>query len=333
MRRYLALTAAATTSMVVLAFTVPLAVLVRDKAGQQAVARASLEAQSLVSVLTAVRDPQSRAQVVERLRQRTADDITLYLPDGTTVGVPAAVDAGVTEAMQGKAFTRARQGGRDVLVPVVADNGQTMVVRVGVPASKLRRGLARAYALLALVALSLLGIAIVVADRLARFFVRPIDDLAATARTLEAGDLQARAAVAKPVEVAEVGNALNRLAQRILDMIAAEREALADMSHRLRTPLTALRLEAESITIAEEAARFGASVDELAAALDDLIAEARRPSAGPVELVDLADVVAERARFWSALADEQERPFVLHVDPGELHIAVSRTQLVAAVDA
>ena len=339
MRRYLALTAAATTSMVVLAFVAPLAVLIRDKATQQAVARASLEAQSLVAVLAAVHDPSSMAQAVDGLRQRTSDQITLYLPDGTAVGTPVAVDASVLQAMQGKAFTRRRGQGRDVLVPLVTGDGQTMVVRVGVPPSRLRRGLGQAYALLALVAFCLFGVALFVADRLARFIVRPIDDMAVTAQRLEAGDLAARAAAAKPAEVAAVGHALNRLAQRILDMLASEREALADMSHRLRTPLTALRLEAESISVPDEAARVGASVDALTGAVDELIAQARRPTqasrptAVPRTTVDLAGVARERARFWSALADDQERPFAVSIAGGDLRVAGSRSQLVAAVDA
>ena len=39
-----------------------------------------------------------------------------------------------------------------------------------------------------------------------------------------------------------MGSALNLLADRIDELIVADREAVADLSHRLRTPLTALRL-------------------------------------------------------------------------------------------
>ena len=41
--------------------------------------------------------------------------------------------------------------------------------------------------------------------------------------------------------------AVNRLAGRIGELLAAEREAAANLAHRLRTPLTALRLDAEAL--------------------------------------------------------------------------------------
>ena len=50
-----------------------------------------------------------------------------------------------------------------------------------------------------------------------------------------------------PEEVRRVGAALNRLAGRIDELLAAERETVADLSHRLRTPLTAVRLDVESL--------------------------------------------------------------------------------------
>jgi signal transduction histidine kinase len=43
-------------------------------------------------------------------------------------------------------------------------------------------------------------------------------------------------------ELADAARALNRLADRIDELRAAERERVADLSHRLRTPLTGLRL-------------------------------------------------------------------------------------------
>ena len=57
------------------------------------------------------------------------------------------------------------------------------------------------------------------------------------------------------------GSGLNRLAARIGDLLAHERETVADLSHRLRTPLTALRIDAESLRNFEEMTQLTADVD------------------------------------------------------------------------
>src|SRR3954451_9738183 len=98
MRRRLAILAAATTSMVVIAFVLPLAFLLRDLATQRAVTKAVLESQSLVSVLAVV-DPATRPGVVESLRAHTSDEVSVFLPDGAVLGQPARADAAVAEAM------------------------------------------------------------------------------------------------------------------------------------------------------------------------------------------------------------------------------------------
>src|SRR5262249_23660890 len=136
-----------------------------------------------------------------------------------------------------------------------------------------------------------------------------------------------------PWEVAEVGHALNRLAARITDLVAAERESLADLSHRLRTPLTALRLQADSLADPVEAGDVGAAVDPLGGAVASLIPEARRPSEGSHEGADAVTVVGERVRFWSALADEQDRRLTVDVANGPLTVPVAATALGDAMDA
>ena len=94
---------------------------------------------------------------------------------------------------------------------------------------------------------TLFVLSLVVADRLARSMTRPITELALTAERLGRGDLAARVEPAGPDEVREVGPALNRLAARISELLTRERESVADLSHRLRTPVTALRLDAEAL--------------------------------------------------------------------------------------
>ena len=116
----------------------------------------------------------------------------------------------------------------------------------------------------------------------------------------------ARAPTDGPREIAEVGAALNRLADRIDELIAEERETVADLSHRLRTPLTALRLDAEALRDPAEAERVGTHVSVLERMLTAVIHAARRPQReGRMPSCDATAVVGERVAFWSALAEDQ----------------------------
>jgi signal transduction histidine kinase len=149
---------------------------------------------------------------------------------------------------------------------------------------------------------------------------------------LAAGDLDARAARGGPSEVREVARSLNHLAERIRDLIWQERESIADLSHRLRTPLTALRLEAEAAEPPESGGRLTAQVHALEHAVTALIEDARRRSGGPGSC-DAAGVTGERVAFWLVLAEDQGR--VMHTDlwPGPLLAGVAAGDLAACLDA
>jgi signal transduction histidine kinase len=145
------------------------------------------------------------------------------------------------------AFAIQTQCGVEVLVAVQGLPRGTAVIRTFVPGAELRTGVVRAWLLLCVVGLGLLVLSVAVADQLARSLVRPLGDLARASDLLAAGHLASRAQVTGPPEVRQVSAGLNRLAERIGALLAHERETVADLSHRLRTPLTALRINAESL--------------------------------------------------------------------------------------
>jgi signal transduction histidine kinase len=191
----------------------------------------------------------------------------------------------------------------------------------------------RTWLVLAGLGLVLLVLALVVADRLARSLTRPITDLAGTADRLGSGDLRARATPAGPPEVRAVGTAVNRLAGRIGELLTAERESAADLAHRLRTPLTALRLDAEALS-GPDRDRLLADVDAVSRGVDEVINEARRPvREGLGEGCDATAVVVARAHFWSALASDEGRRLQIEAPAVPLPVRVSADDLAAAVDA
>ena len=181
----------------------------------------------------------------------------------------------------------------------------------------------------------LIVVAVLAADRLGRSIVRPMSDLAGAARSLGDGDLETRVDPEGPEEVAEVGEAFNFLAGRLDELLAAERESVADLSHRLRTPLTALRLQAERMSQGEEAEGLLADVDRMERAVDRMIAEARAPSsesAGERKMSDLAAVVRHRTDFWAVLAEEQERTAMVEVADDQIWVPLGAAELGAVVD-
>jgi signal transduction histidine kinase len=187
---------------------------------------------------------------------------------------------------------------------------------------------------LALLAVTLFVLALVVADRLARSMTRPVTELATTAERLGRGDLAARVVPGGPDEVRDVGVAVNRLATRIGELLTRERESVADLSHRLRTPVTALRLDVESMPAGADRDRLGADVDELTRQVDALIGEARRPVREGVDArCDARAVVAERVEFWQALAEDQGREVTLALPPAPCPVRAGAADLEAALDA
>ncbi|MEV4100107.1 HAMP domain-containing sensor histidine kinase [Nonomuraea sp. NPDC049649] len=323
MRRWLALLVAATTSLVLVALLVPMAVLIRTVAENGAMSRATAAAES---VAVAVGTPELSLAV-----ERVEAPVTVFLPGGRVIGVPAERTDAVRLAATGRSVTAEAGDGREVLVAVQSPEG-TVVVRSYVSGGELLRGVREAWAALLVLGLALVVLGIVLADRLARAVTGPIGGLARVSHRLAGGDLEARAEPGGPPEVRAVALALNHLADRIGDLLAAERESVADLSHRLRTPLTGLRLDAESLRDPEEAARVGARVDALERAVSSVISDARRRSAGR-ESCDATAVVRERVRFWSVLAEDQGREVTVELPDGELPVAAGAESLAAGLDA
>lgn len=332
MRRQLALMVAATTSLVLLAFLLPLALLVRDVAASRAIRDAQSDAQALVPIVATVTDANLLRLAVQRTNQDSPRRVSVFPPSGSVVGAPADEDPNVALARGGRSFSARVRGGQALLVPVVGRGG-TAVVRVFVPSRELTRGVARAVLVLTGLGIGLLLVALLVADRLVRGVVRPIEDLAGAAHRLGSGELDARVVPAGPPETVAVGEAMNQLAERIRELLAAEREAAADLSHRLRTPLTALRLNAEGLRDREEAARIGADVDALERTVNQVIREARRVRSDAPARSDVVEVVRSRVAFWTPLAEDQGREVRLDLPFEPRVVSLREEDLTAAVDA
>ncbi|TDB93018.1 HAMP domain-containing sensor histidine kinase [Actinomadura sp. 7K534] len=346
MRTSLARVATAVTAMVALSFVVPLGLLNGQMAHDRALTAAERQAASLVPVLSVTGDPAALTDAVGSVPAGTAGRLALHLPTGQALGAPHAPPADLAEARRlGRTSTVEAPGGKVLLRPVLLEAGTFAVIEVYVPQRELSRGVARSWLILALVALALVLVSVAMADRLAKRVVRATDRLVRAVTHVAAGDLAARVEPQGPPELRAAGEAFNHMADRLARLLAAEREAGADLSHRLRTPLTALRVDLDGLAANPgDPARLAQSrgaLERLETAVDEIIAAARRPG-GPSGAAgrpaaaagcDASEVVRRRLAFWSALAEDQDRGWDLVGADAPAPVPVPETELAAALDA
>ena len=352
MRRTLVGLAAAVTSMVALAFLIPLALLVRSEVRTQATTAAEQRAAALAPVLTLTANAADVRAAMASLDP--GGNLAVRLPNGDLVGAAKAPGSLVLSAVEGSAsIARNVPGGWVYLQPVVLARGQVAVVEAFVPQADLSRGVESSWAVMSVLAVGLVLGSVLVADRLGARVVRSSRGLSQASAALGAGDLDSRVDPMGPPELREAGLAFNAMADRVLELLAVERELVADLSHRLRTPLTALRLASERIGAPSEARSVTTAVRQLEAELDSIITAARTPLAvGPMGLAfpsqaesvrgrrpgasagcEAGDVVRKRAGFWQVLAGHQSRPCSVFVTTEPAPVALTVEDLTAVVDA
>ena len=260
--------------------------------------------------------------------------VTLIPPGGDPLGHPVdgRAEPVITSARTGESARLDVGDSVFVSAPVPLDDA-TGVVLVTMDSENLREGLAPRLLALAAVSAALLGFAAAAAWLLARHTARPIRDLAATADQMADGDLTARAAPSSINEVQDVSVALNRLAQRVQELLADERANAAELAHQLRTPLTVLSVDIDGVTDPEVRARLTEDVLALQRQTDEIISTARRSvREGLRARCDAAAVVGDRARFWQVLAEDQHRAATVSAPADPLWVRLTEEDLTTLVD-
>lgn len=334
MRRWLVRVFFAVSVMITLAFVAPLAVLIRTTAEDRAIDSARADAAAIVPALVAGGTVAQVESAVGATKSGIEGHMTVIAADGTVVG--PEIDP--TERLSAAIATGASgiggvAGGKEVVSAVADGSGGISVIRVFVPQAELRKGQWAAWGALGMVALLLTAISVVIADRLARTVVGPTEQLADAARRLGSGDFGARVEPEGPVELVDLGEIFNELGSRISQTLARERELLAELSHRLRTPLTPLRMKIDRVQDGELADDLRRDVDELTIIINELIEEARRGASRPRSTrSDAAVLVSDRAEFWSVLAEDQRRGWQFTRSADRAPVSIDEDELAAAVD-
>jgi signal transduction histidine kinase len=297
--------------------------------------RAGAEADlaALTSLAEATADTEALLRGVARTPAGREGRLAVHLTGGTTVGTSRLVAPELT-APPGTAEAVVEAGAADgsVLLRRVPDGpAGPVLVEVFLPADGPagidwgRAGLL----------LGVGGLAAAAGALLAGRRVRPVaDDLAALAASARGiGDEQRplRTRAMHTPETVGMAAALDALADRFAEARAGERRLAADLSHRLRTPLTALRLDAGAIGDGPAAERVRATVESLNDDVDLLIRTPTVPT-GPARC-DVVAVVRRRMGFWGALAQHSRRHCEFHAVDGPAVTALREDDLAAVFDA
>ncbi|MCX4508905.1 HAMP domain-containing histidine kinase [Streptomyces sp. NBC_01619] len=336
----------AVTTMVVVAFAVPLGIVIQEMARDRAFSNAERQAAAIGPTLSITTDRGQLERAVASTQAGAAGRMAVHVPASDETGGQdleigtrraGVKDLAITQRL-GRASTTEVTDGSAWLQPTALSSGKIAIVEVFVPEGEVSNGVTTAWLVLAGVGVALILGSIVIADRLGIRMVRPAQRLAGAAHDLGEGKLGARVKEEGPTELRSAAVAFNSMADQVVQLLANERELAADLSHRLRTPLTVLRLNAASLGTGPAADQTRSAVEQLEREVDTIIRTAREAkpqtqATAPGAGCDVSEVVRQRMEFWSALAEDEGREVRLAGVERPVPIPVARPELAAALDA
>jgi two-component system, OmpR family, sensor kinase len=308
--------------LAILALEVPLALNVSDRINAEVKAQSASEAQ-LVAASASGEEGAALNRLVRTAagqlggRVIVVDEQGRLVSDSAGPGLVGRSYADRPEIEEALATGRTAQGRRqsdtldqEVLytaAPIVGD-GDLGAVRITQSVEPIDERVRRDVLGLAAVGLAALAFGLLFAWVLASTLSRPLRGLAAAARRVEAGDLEARAEPGGAREQREVAEAFNDMTDRLSRVLEAQRDFVANASHQLRTPLTGLRLRIEAAALKADDSGLAAELDaaereaerlsRLVTSLLTLAREGEEPgSPRPVSLAHAAGSAVER---WEA---------------------------------
>lgn len=135
---------------------------------------------------------------------------------------------------------------------------------------------------------------------IARWLTRPLRAMSAAVTSLSPDEPQSRISETGPLEVRQLATAFNDMRTRISDLVRRRTQALAAVSHDLRTPLTRLKLRLADVPDDSLQAAMQADLAEMEAMIDSTLSYLRGQDTGEtvrvLDLVSLLETVVDEAR-------------------------------------
>ncbi|MGG8408288.1 HAMP domain-containing sensor histidine kinase [Streptomyces sp. 12297] len=195
-------------------------------------------------------------------------------------------------------------------------------VRIRYETATLTDRLWRIWGFRAVLAVAVLAVAAGLGAIVARLLTKPLRQLNDMASRFSDGDLTARSPVTGPHETQTLARTLNQGAERLDTLVASQRIFVADASHQLRTPLTALRLSLDNIAdgvddpfVREDVEQATAEVVRMSRLVSGLLVLARAEAkVSAPEPLALRELLEQRLGVWRPAADERKVTIVLTGD-------------------
>ncbi len=197
------------------------------------------------------------------------------------------------------------------------------VLLMTLPASFIGTEIRKDWLLLALFGLGVLIVATALGLVISGSLIRPLRRIESAVYDIGGGSLHSRAPTDNgPPELRRLARTVNSTAARLTGLLEAQQSFVADASHQLRTPLTALKLRLENLERSngrDEAADLASALGEvsrLCRVVEALLALARSEGEHPVLVaIDVGAVVQERLHAWEPFAEEQHLTLTASVRP------------------
>lgn len=228
--------------------------------------------------------------------------VGIYTLDGTRVtgrGPQRSPVAG--RAGDGHVHEAVEHGLLAVSAPVPSDEKFVAVTRVATPYNRVSGQAEQAWLFMVALAVTVIGLAAVIARRQAGRLSAPLERLTRDAQALGSGDFSIRARTVGVREADAASRALEATARRLGEVLGRERAFSAHVSHQLRTPLTGLLLGLESgldgddpHAVIRTALERGEHLQEI---IDDLVRLSRGSAAdrGVLDVPALLEEISARA--------------------------------------